>query len=287
MIWVINHASEYDATFPTFRYYREVLGRENVNIFCAKDGETFEFLKAEDVVLLRSGDKAMVETLIERQRVIGFKSTIEKIEVIEVAYNKAKIKNIILQAGIRTPKLITDDGQNRGKLPYFVKPMFGEDSKGVSLDSVCKTIGDVQRYKGLLQTQGFAPIVEEFIEGVDCTVAVIKDSSTGELRTYAIDIEVDNEHGVQTERVKNGTIAYCQPTSTPEVKDISKKAFEAIGAEHYMRIDFRITPKGEAYLIDLNIFPGFGIAGYMYRSLMLAANKSYRDFINEIIGSAS
>lgn len=287
MIWVINHASEYDATFPTFRYYREVLGRENVNIFCAEDGETFEFLKADDIVILRSGDKAMVGTLIKRQSEIGFKSTIEKIETIEAAYNKGEIKRILQQAGIRTPKLISENDQNQCRLPYFVKPMFGEDSKGVSLDSVCRTMEDVQQYKGLLQDKGFTPIVEEFIEGIDCTVAVIKDSSTGELRTYAIDIEVDNEHGVQTESVKNGTIAYCQPTTTPEVNSISKKAFDAIGAEHYMRIDYRINPNGEAYLIDLNIFPGFGIAGYMYRSLMLTANKSYRDFINEIIGSAS
>lgn len=286
MIWVINHISEYDPTFPTFRYYREVIGRENINIFCAKDGEDFDFLTADDVVLLRSGEKRMVEKLIARQKEVGFKSTIENPETIAAAYNKAEIKSLLINAGINTPKLFfRKDVMNGGS--YFVKPMFGEDSKEISLQSVCRSKMQVETYADYLMNKGIVPLIEQYIDGIDCTVAVIKDAESGEIKTYAIDIEVDNAYGIQTQEVKSGTIAYCQPTATPEVNEISKKAFEAVGAKHYLRIDYRITPEGVPYLIDLNVFPGFGIAGYMYRSLMLTRNKSYRDFIKEILRSVS
>lgn len=286
MIWVINHISEYDPTFPTFRYYREVIGRENINIFCAKDGERFDFLTADDVVLLRSGERNMVQRLLDRQRVVGFKSTIEYPETIAVAYNKAEIKSLLIAAGINTPKLFfREDVVNGGN--YFVKPMLGEDSKEVSLNSVCRSKAQVENYADYLLNKGIIPMIEQYIAGIDCTVAVIKDTESGEIKTYAIDIEVDNPYGIQTQEVKNGTIAYCRPTATPKVNEISKRAFEAVGAQHYLRIDYRIPPVGEPYLIDLNVFPGFGIAGYMYRSLMLTQNKSYRDFILEILRSAS
>lgn len=285
MIWVINHISEYDETFPTFRYYREVVGRENINIFCAKDGETFDFLTADDVVLLRSGDRLMVNRLLARQREVGFKSTIETSDTIECAYNKETIKDVLTDNGIKTPKLYFFPEVIDGKA-YFVKPMFGEDSKEISFQSVCHSRSEVEHITDILVGKAIIPMIEEYIDGVDCTVAVIKNSVTGEINTYAIDIEVDNKYGIQTQEVKSGTIAYCQPTATPSVNELAKKAFKAIGAKHYARVDFRISKEGVPYLIDLNIFPGFGIAGYMYRSLMLTQNKSYRDFIMEIIGSA-
>lgn len=286
MIWVINHISEYDESFPTFRYYREVIGRENIRIYCAKDGETFDFLMSDDIVLLRSGDSSMVKSLIARQNEVGFISTVESPTTIATAYNKAKIKSILVKAGIRTPRSFSLNEVTDGQL-YFVKPMFGEDSKGISLQSVCHSTDEIERYARNLSMDGLTPIIEEYIDGTDCTVAVIRDAHTGEINTYAIDIEVDNEFGIQTEEVKSGTIAYCQPTSTPSVNEISRKVFKAVDAKHYMRIDYRITKEGVPYLIDLNIFPGFGIAGYMYRSLMLTQNKSYRDFIMEILNSAS
>lgn len=286
MIWVINHISEYDETFPTFRYYREVVGRENISVFCAKDGETFDFLTADDVVLLRSGDRMMVNRLLARQGDVGFKSTIELPDTIEYAYDKAKIKDILTAHGINTPKLYFLPEVVDGK-SYFVKPMFGEDSKEIYLQSVCHTRSEVEYNTERLLGKSIIPMIEEYIDGVDCTVAVIKDNATGEVKTYAIDIEVDNKYGIQTQEVKSGTVAYCQPTATPSVNEIAKKAFNAIGAKHYLRIDFRISKDGVPYLIDLNIFPGFGIAGYMYRSLMLTQNKSYRDFIMDILNSAS
>lgn len=286
MIWVINHVSEYDETFPTFRYYREVIGRDNVKIFCAKDCEMFDFLTHDDIVLLRSGDRMMVDRLLTRQSEVGFKSTIESQDTIKLAYDKVAIKKILEEACIRVPKSYFPHDVEDCKA-YFVKPMFGEDSKEISLQSVCHSRAEVENCLDRLLRKNISPMIEEFLDGTDCTVAVIKNTMTGEINTYAIDIEVDNEYGIQTEEVKSGTLAYCQPTLTPIVNEISRKAFEAVGAKHYLRIDYRITKYGVPYLIDLNVFPGFGIAGYMYRSLMLTKNKSYRDFIMDILRSAS
>lgn len=286
MIWVINHISEYDPTFPTFRYYQEVIGRDNIRLYCAGDRETFDFLNENDIVLLRSGDAAMVDSLIKRQKVVGFKSTIEDPLVIATAYDKAEIKGILAHVGIRTPKTYRLEDVEDGKT-YFVKPRFGEDSKFVDLNSVCHTKKEVCTKCNEMVSRGITPIIEQYIEGKDCTVGVIRNAETAVVQTYAIDVEVDNLYAIQTQEVKSGTIAYCEPTKNPLVNEICKEAFDAIGAKHYMRIDFRIDRMGVPYLIDLNIFPGFGIAGYMYRSLMLCANKSYRDFIKDIIASAS
>lgn len=285
MIWVINHISEYDPTFPTFRYYREVIGRENVCLFCADKGESFDFLTADDVVLLRSGDADMVNQLLRRQNEVGFKSTIETPLIIATAYDKADIKSILASAGIRTPHTYQLEDVDGSKI-YFVKPMFGEDSKGIDLNCVCHTKREVMEECAEFVRNGITPIIEQYIDGLDCTVAVICNAKTNEVKTYAIDIEVDNLYSIQTQEVKSETLAYCSPTTNRYVCDIAKAAFQAINAKHYARVDFRIDRLGVPYLIDFNIFPGFSIAGYMYRSLMLTENKSYGDFIRDILDSA-
>lgn len=287
MIYVVNHHSEYDPTAPTYRYYSEAIGYKNMRLICAEELETFDFLTADDVVIVRSGNIGMLRAIQRAQDKIGFISTAESIEMLDYSWDKVGVKIKVLEgAGIPTPKafdlLEVDDNS-----AYFVKPRFGEGGKYIDDKSLCTTKRAVCEKYAELGAKGKNPMIEQYISGYDATASVIANGLTGEVSVYAVDIITESPTDVQTYERKQFSVSYCQPSTNKRIEGMARKAFKALGAKHYLRLDFRVSADGTPYLIDINLFPGFGMTEYMYRSLMLCANKSYRDFIKDIIASAS
>lgn len=133
-------------------------------------------------------------------------------------------------------------------------------------------------------------VIEEFIDGVDCTVACYYDPETESVKTYAIQVECDEVGGIQTHKGKFEYNEYCSALddeTNERVCEISKDVFHLLKIKHHARIDFRKADDGKLYLIDVNLLPGLGPSAHFAKCMLLTENKSYADAIWAIIDSAT
>lgn len=283
MIWSIVHTPEMqDGTTPIFRFYQEVIGKENIRLAVVDEDDRLDFVSKDDMVLVRTANRRLWKTICSKM----VRSTLEDQWAYELAEDKASLSGYLSDRGIRVPRQfgINDivDGDT-----YFVKPRFGSDSKGISDLSVCRSKKDVARQIAMISKDfGQDAVIEEFVDGFDCTVSCWQDE--GSVQTVAIGIECNGSAGgIQTFDGKLNIEEYCYPINDREVEHIARTVFSLMKIKHCARIDFRGDKSGRYYLIDVNLMPGLGPLAHFPKSLLLARNMSYRDAINAVISSAT
>lgn len=273
-------------TNPVFRYYREAIGKENIKLAIVEATDKLDFVSSTDTVLLRTANMCLIQTIQEK----GIISTAEDFALYELTKDKIKIGNLLSRKGIKTPHQFTTHNLVDG-IKYFVKPRFGSDSIGITEKSICNSKEEVLSQSKLLsQMYGEESMIEEFIDGEDCTVACVVEPNKRVIYTYAIGIECIETKSVQTRECKVEFNEYCYPIGKVlcnKVSNISKKIVEILGINHHARIDFRKTINDEFYVIDVNLLPGLGPIDHFSKCLLLTENISYTDAIKAVINSAA
>lgn len=288
MIWAVVSKEEMEnyKIPPIFKYYREAIGKENIQLAVVDENDELSFVdKNTDIILLRSDNEKIINKIKDKRLI----STAEDYSVYKAVKDKKHIAQLLKKNNILAPKQYAiNDVENGTK--YFVKPRFGSESFGITKDCICSSkeevLTQIERIKKECNQE---PLIEEFIEGVDCTVSVIWNPDTSELETYPIKVETDEIGGVQTHKGKFDYDEYCSALSGKEKKaicEISRNVFKLIGAKHHGRIDFRMTKDGEFYLIDINLLAGLGPTAHLAKCMLLTENKSYRTAIWSVIKSA-
>lgn len=283
MIWVIANKIEEDGSFPTYRFYKEAFQDSEINIYCAKQDDDFSFLEKNDIAFIRTRDLNINRCVSEAQDRIGFKSTLESTLTNLLTHDKEAVKSELCKYGILFPLTIKiKDIERRGK--YFVKPLYGENSVGIDSNSICLTKSQVLSKCISLHKMGFRPLIERYIDGHDITTSVIYSPKDGVLKTYSAFTNANNVDGIQTDETKSNYNFQTWICESEELDRIAKKTFEAVGAKHYLRIDFRVQ-NHITYVIDINMIPGLAPNGYMARC-MGVNGIGYHDFIRMVVGSA-
>lgn len=290
MIWAIDYKEDIEnyPISPIFKYYREVLGKENISLIPYERNVTsLDFIRKGDLVLLRIADKNVID-FIKKNMV---ESTAESFECYEMVKDKATLNSFFKRVGIPTPNQYTLSDLKDGET-YFVKPRFGSESIGITQNSICHSVEEVLVQKRFIEKEyGHETVIEKYIEGVDCTVAchTIKGDKE-KLKVYPIGINTSSPGNIQTHTGKCLFDEYCYALPQEEVIEISKLAcevFRKLNLEHHARIDFRRDSKGNFYVIDINLIPGLGPTAHFSKCMLLAENKSYKDAIMAVINSAS
>ena len=286
MIWSVVTKEEMEGYKipPVFHNYQEALGRDKISLAVVDATDDLSFVKRDDIVLLRTASHDLIKTI----RNNGIKSTAEASWAYELANDKKKLSEFLAKFSIPVPHQFGIDELNDDTV-YFVKPRFGGESFGITERNICRTKVEAVSMKAKIREETSQDVViEEFIEGVDCTVACYyKD---GEIRTHAIEVECDTKGGIQTHSGKFDYKEFCVPMkgdSCRHIKKIAKDAFNLLGLKHHARIDFRMSKDGEVYLIDVNLLPGLGPIAHYSKCLLLTDNMSYRDSLMTIIDSAT
>ncbi len=148
--------------------------------------------------------------------------------------------------------------------PIFVKPNFEGSSKGITRQSKCVNQKEFISYaRKSLKNFPHGLIVERFIEGIDITVPYVESVAGGILEPVEYtgverdgeciyDYELKNEDDSKVDVI-------CPARISDEVKESiieqMKVAVKILGIKDMARADFRITPKGEAYFIEINALP--------------------------------
>jgi D-alanine-D-alanine ligase len=226
------------------------------------------------------------------------------------AGDKSLTKKILSFHGIQTPQFATlyrgaVDWAGDLTFPVIVKPPQEDASLGITSASVVHEIKDLFDRIHELQLEFQAHVlVEQFIEGPEFYVGVLGNANVEALPIIELEFsgfpadrpriasweakwgEDGEGSGAEFAGTKSIFPENLEPDLTERMKQIAIDSFQALRLQDYARIDLRVSPAGEIYVIEVN--PNC----YLEREseFARAAQKSgleYQDLIARIIDLAT
>ena len=212
-----------------------------------------------------------------------------------LAMNKDKAQNLFAQNNIRTPEnliwpvkideVIAKLGPN-----VVVKPSSGGSTVGLS---IIKGVTEEALTKAAYlanESYNSGVLIEKYIEGRELTAAVWEHE--GKVEALPL-IEIKPHEGFYdyTNKYTAGATEYIVPAKLdPEIaKIISQMAVQAhkvLGCSCYSRSDFRLTPEGEAYILEVNTAPGMTATSLVPKAAN-AIGITMPEFVSAVMSSAS
>jgi D-alanine-D-alanine ligase len=193
-----------------------------------------------------------------------------------LAGDKTLTKKVLAFHGIQSAKFATmyrgqSDWVGDIKFPLLVKPPQEDASLGITQKSVVKDVKELLDVISATQQEYQSPVlVEEFIEGREFYVGVIGNSKVEALPIIELDFskfpaglpkiasweakwgDEGDEKGAEFEGTQS-----IFPTDLPEalaekIQRVAIDSFQALRLRAYARIDLRVTPQEEVYVIEAN-----------------------------------
>jgi D-alanine-D-alanine ligase len=233
---------------------------------------------------------------------LGIAYTGSDAHCLTVCLDKPLAKKLVAAEGISTPswQLITDE-EDLAQVPWeqfvfpaIVKPAYEGSSKGIRLTSVVDSVSRVQEEVSRLLDSYRQPVmVEEFIAGDEVTAGIVGNSPPNVIGMMRIVPRRREKHFVYSLEVKRdylNLVDYeCPPQLANEIKErialTSLKVFEILGCRDFARLDFRISPEGVPYFLEINPLPGLSAQS----DLVIMADKSgwtHRELVNAVLETA-
>lgn len=168
-------------------------------------------------------------------------------------------------------------------LPLIIKPANGGSSIGIS-----KANNRDELNKGIIKALKYDKkvIVENFIKGRELECSIIEDnanlyaSSIGEIIPYNDFYDYESKYALDSKTI---VPAYLTDDITNKIKALAIKAFKAIGARGFSRIDFFLVDD-KIYLNEINTLPGFTPIS-MYPKLLMNDGYRFKDIITILINN--
>ena len=180
----------------------------------------------------------------------------------QIAMDKVKTKMVLEMKNVPTAKwgLANPDTEKSPlPLPVVVKPPCDGSSVGIS------KVSSEDQWKPALKLAGSDPIlVEEFVPGREFTVAVVDGEAWPVIEIVAKGGWYGYEEKYNSEETKYPFLCDQDQTLIPhpssletELQKLAVQAYEALGCRGVTRVDFRVSPLGRCYVLELNTSPGF------------------------------
>jgi len=168
-----------------------------------------------------------------------------------------------------------------GGYPVVVKPNRQGSSVGVH---IVGSAGDLPASLDDAFTYGEV-LVERFIPGRELTVAVLSGKALPV-------VEIVPEGGFYDYRHKytKGHTRYETPARLPEataarLAALGEAAFTALGCAGVARVDFRLTPEGEPFCLEVNTIPGLTETSLVPMAAR-EAGMTYRELVERLVNAA-
>ena len=226
-----------------------------------------------------------------------------------ITLDKWLTKLILSRAGIDTARgmLVTprtfDHIVERGAglaFPVIVKPNHEGSSKGIYGNdlfrgsSVVKEPKDfVAALKAGLRAYPDGVLAEEYIEGTDVAVGFIAEVGHDDGLLTPVEIETPAErafniYDYRLKHVEPGKVQYRCPAGLPRdvaarLRQIAHEVVRALGLRDLARMDFRVTPEGRIYLLEVNALPALATNSSMFvatAQLGLTYNATIQAILN-------
>ena len=230
------------------------------------------------------GEDGTIQGLLE---LAGIPYTGSRVLASALGMDKIYSRKIFTQIGLNTPKFVLVDKQQKKtsisplKFPVFVKPQSQGSSIGTS-----KANNQKQLDLALKEAFKFGKvaIVEEFLEGVEITGAVLGNENPIALPLVEIvskkeffDYEAKYDAKLTDEIVP----ARITKDLTQKAQDAAIKAYIALNCSGFGRVDMIIS-KDKIYVLEVNTIPGLTPVS-LFPKAANAAGISYPQLLDEVI----
>jgi D-alanine-D-alanine ligase len=177
-------------------------------------------------------------------------------ESCRVAFDKVLTRARLSENHIPVPpgEVLTASADRTVPFPLVVKPPREGSSVGCHLvlknDQWASAFFDAVSYSG-------SALVEQYIPGQELTVGVVGDQVLP-----VVEIKTASEWYDFDAKYVTGETQYIVPAvldqeTTACLQEIALKTFRCLEAKGFARVDFRLSPEGNPYVLELNSIPGF------------------------------
>ena len=216
----------------------------------------------------------------------------------ELGINKDRAKQRVSDRGLATANFCvvnTDQSYSQHKgleFPLFVKPISGGGGQGVDEYSIVRTIKQLDdKISSIRDKHNADVIVENYLEGREFSVAIIKDRAFDTL--IAMPLELIAPKDINGERMlgheikssnQERAIGVNDPNERNLITKLALDVFHALGARDYGRIDIRCDSKGIPHFLEANLIPSL-IEGYgsFPKAYKLNRDVGYDEMIKTIV----
>ncbi len=235
----------------------------------------------------RGGEDGTIQGLLE---IMKLPYTGSGVMASSLAMDKLKTKQIWQAMALPTPDFTVIDSQKSCQqaleilaLPLIIKPVLEGSSIGMSkVEDKEELIPAWQK----AQQCGGTVIAERWIEGDEYTAALLDDQVLPMIKLKTTHKFYDYDAKYDADDTQ-----YICPCGLPgeretALAELAKKAFDAVNASAWGRVDFMLDEKNQPWLIEVNTVPG--MTGH---SLVPMAAKqaglSFDDLVLSILATAS
>ncbi len=170
--------------------------------------------------------------------------------------------------------------------PWIVKPSSAGSSIGVGFARSLLELGEAIREA---RKHSEKVLIEEFIGGREATVCVVGAFEGGRIHALPpIEIrkpvgrpvfDFELKYGGEMEEVCPGDFDF---STRLLLETLAIGAHESIGARHYSRSDFIVSPKRGIYLLEINTLPGLTEESLLPKALA-AIDCPFGDFLDHVL----
>jgi D-alanine-D-alanine ligase len=184
------------------------------------------------------------------------------------------------------------------QFPLFVKSTVEDASLGIAQASVVDDLAKLKERIEFVHNQvGSDALVEEFIEGRELYVGVMGNDRLTRLPVWEMvfgsmpeslpaiatrkvkwDKRYQAKYGITTRAAVD-----LPPAVLATLDKLSRRIYRALGLSGYARMDFRVRPDGQVYVLEANANPNLEAAEDFAESAR-AAGVSYDELLEKIMG---
>ena len=202
-----------------------------------------------------------------------------------ITMDKIATKRVLEAAGVGTaPYAVLESGDERLPLPLPVVVKPPRDGSSVGVVKVTAESG----WKEPLRTARAADprgedLVEQYIPGREWTVSLVGDRALP-----VVEILAENGWYGFEEKYRSSATRYVFPEEAADrplverCQKLALAAFKAVGGRGVTRVDFRISPDGTPYVLELNTVPGLTSHSLLPKAAR-RAGMSFSELCSELI----
>jgi D-alanine-D-alanine ligase len=238
----------------------------------------------------------------------GYRYTGAPPQALLVSRNKAMSKKVLAYHGIRVPQFLTwrpgETLETPEELhyPLMVKPLQTDASAGIAQASVVQDRSALIE-RVTLEHERFHPpaIAEEYAEGRELYVSVVgnderldilpitemvfdKRKTKPEERIATRSAKWDDDYRAR-KGIRNVFARPIGAGTRERIETICRTAFRALWLRDYARLDVRLAPDGEVWVLEANANP-FISYGHDMANAAVKAGMEYYDFVQRLVDEA-
>ena len=268
-----GQSSERDVSLRTGAAVHRSLARRGYDAVAIDVGSTlFQDLRDQKIALAflalhgPGGEDGAIQGFLET---LGIPYTGSGIQASAIGMHKVTTKTLLASARIPVPAgTVVKRGEKGSSVtllraaklrwPVVVKPASQGSTIGITIVRKPSQWRDALALAHRYDTDA---MVEAYIPGHEVTVSIIGRNNSTPLVLPAVEIVAPGGFYDFAAKYEKKTTQYLCPAPltaavTRQIRALALRTFEVLGCEGVARVDFRITPRGRPFVLEINTVPG-------------------------------